>query len=105
MSSTKDNTQDNPLPTTSPPSPIFTNSTDRLLYDLLAKKSPMTRNELVQATGIARSTIYDALLRMILKKLVRTFSNKPTSPGRPKVYFEVIRYPPASPAPAITATM
>ena len=105
MSSTKDNTKDNPLSNRSLPSLSLTNSTDRLLYDLLADEGSMTRNEMVEETGIARSTIYDALLRMIIKKLVRKFSNKPTGPGRPKVYFAIIDNSPASPAPAITSTM
>ena len=88
MSSTKDNNQPNPVSSTNRPIPSFTNPTDDRIYRLLIEKGPMTRSTLMQATSIARSTIYDALLRMIIKGYIRKFSNEPTGPGRPKVYFQ-----------------
>ena len=64
----------------------LTNPTDRLVFDILTKHGRKIRGELVSETGIARSTLYDALNRLILKKLVFK-SSKPQGPGRPKVYF------------------
>ncbi len=64
------------------------NKTDRLVLEILANVGPKTRNELVSETSIARSTLYDSLLRLILKGYVSKSSEKPQGPGRPKVYFQ-----------------
>ena len=78
----------------------FKNPTDSLIFDLLLTEGPMTRGELVEATDIARSTIYDALLRMMIKKKVSKFKERIAGkPGSPKVYFKVKDTDNASPAP------
>ena len=68
----------------------LTNKTDSLVLDILSEKGPKTRNELVSDTTIARSTLYDSLLRLILKGYVSKFSETPQGPGRPKVFFQSI---------------
>ena len=67
----------------------ITNRTDLRVLEILNKHGPKIRGELVKETGIARSTLYDSLLRLMLKKLVYKFSEMPQGPGRPKVYFQV----------------
>ena len=68
----------------------LTNKTDSLVLDILSKVGPKTRNELVSETSIARSTLYDSLLRLILKGYVSKFSETPQGPGRPKVFFQSV---------------
>ncbi|MHA2074976.1 MAG: hypothetical protein ACW97X_10180 [Candidatus Hodarchaeales archaeon] len=38
---------------------------DRNVLKILEKEGPITRSKLVSLTGIARSTLYDSLLRLI----------------------------------------
>lgn len=61
------------------------------LLDLL-EDGPMVRDEMVKRLGIPRTTIYDALKRLIKKKHVRKynlcFDNMPR--GRPKVLFTLV---------------
>ena len=64
------------------------NDTDNIVLDVLGKQGPKTRAELVTITKIPRSTLYDSLLRLILKDKVIKYSEKPDGPGRPKVYFK-----------------
>ena len=47
----------------------------------------MTRTKLMKETGIARSTLYDALVRLMNKKLVYLYSEAAGYLGRPRVYF------------------
>ena len=68
----------------------ITNITDKRVYSLLSHKGPMTRNQLVNETGIPRSTLYDSLNRLKLMGLIEQFSKRVTGPGRPKIYFQVI---------------
>ena len=63
------------------------NETDDVVLSILQKQGPKTRAELVTITNIPRSTLYDSLLRLILKEKVIKYSEKPDGPGRPKVYF------------------
>lgn len=67
----------------------ITNQTDKKVLSTLFKKGSLTRDEMVKATGIARSTLYDSLTRLTLKGKVTKFSEKSTNPGRPKVYFRL----------------
>lgn len=81
----------------------LTNTIDIRVIRILATEGPMTRNQLVTKTGIARSTLYDSLLRLILKKYVSKYSERPQGPGRPKVFFQVYdSQPSGNPAPVQT---
>jgi hypothetical protein len=64
------------------------NPTDVRVLDVLIREGPLTRGQLVTKTNIARSTLYDSLLRLILKGRVNKFSERPQGPGRPKVFFQ-----------------
>ena len=66
------------------------NETDDVVLGILQKQGPKTRAELVSITNIPRSTLYDSLLRLILKEKVIKYSEKPDGPGRPKVYFRAL---------------
>ena len=63
------------------------NETDEIVLNILQKNGPKTRQELVNITSIPRSTLYDSLLRLILKEKVIKYSEKPDGPGSPKVFF------------------
>ena len=64
---------------------------DSKVYELLSQKGPTTRSQLSKLTGVARSTLYDSLLRLSLKGMVKKYSDSDhNSRGRPKVYFEAI---------------
>jgi predicted transcriptional regulator len=76
-------------PTQRPKSSIV-HELDRNLLKILKKEGPLTRTKLVRITGIARSTLYDSLLRLILKGYVIRFSEERRQRGRPKVYFKAI---------------
>ncbi|MFW9928304.1 MAG: helix-turn-helix domain-containing protein [Candidatus Thorarchaeota archaeon] len=55
----------------------------------LEEIGPVTRGKLVEKTGIPRSTLYDSLFRLMLKGLVKKYSDKNQNVrGRPQVYFE-----------------
>lgn len=64
--------------------------TDEYLYDLLIHNGPLTRGEIVKLTKLPRTTIYDHLIKLILKDRVIRFSKSGKKPGRPKVYFKAI---------------
>lgn len=64
------------------------NKTDETILHILKSTGDMTRNDLVEATGIPRSTLYDALLRLMLKGKVTKYSERINGPGRPKVFFK-----------------
>ncbi len=66
------------------------NPTDIRVLGILSKEGPLTRTQLVTKTNIARSTLFDSLLRLILKGLVTKFSERPQERGRPKVYFQTV---------------
>ena len=67
----------------------FTNDTDRIVLSALSEIQPTTRSELCKKTGIPRTTIYDALNRLILKKVVIKFSTPRKTKGRPKVFYQI----------------
>ena len=71
---------------------VIIHELDRKLFDILQKKGPITRSELVSITGNARSTIYDSLERLRVKGYVRSFSEKRRKKGRPKTYFTLKNY-------------
>ncbi|MFW9856397.1 MAG: helix-turn-helix domain-containing protein [Candidatus Thorarchaeota archaeon] len=61
---------------------------DRNIYAILRREGPLTRSNLVSLTGIARTTLYDSLLRLIVKGYVTRFSEERKERGRPKVFFQ-----------------
>ena len=63
---------------------------DREVLDILEREGPITRSKLVALTGIARSTLYDSLLRLILKGFVASFSEDRRHRGRPKVFYKAL---------------
>ena len=67
----------------------LTNETDRVVLGALSEIQPTTRTELCKKTGIPRTTIYDALNRLILKKVVIKFSTPRKTKGRPKVFYRI----------------
>ena len=69
---------------------MIVNKTDLTVLSVLIENQPATRMELCDKTGIPRTTIYDALTRLILKKIVIKYSNPSTSKGRPKVYYRAV---------------
>ncbi len=64
---------------------------DRNVLKILEKEGAITRSKLVSLTGIARSTLYDSLLRLILKGHIARFSEDRKQRGRPKVYYQVLQ--------------
>ncbi len=76
-------------PTTGTEKPAIVHELDRNVLEILRNKGPITRTKLVSITGIARSTLYDSLLRLILKGYVARFSEERRQRGRPKVYYKV----------------
>ncbi|MFX0209023.1 MAG: helix-turn-helix domain-containing protein, partial [Candidatus Hodarchaeota archaeon] len=76
-------------PTTGTEKPAIVHELDRNVLEILKNEGPITRARLVSITGIARSTLYDSLLRLILKGYVARFSEERRQRGRPKVYYKV----------------
>jgi predicted ArsR family transcriptional regulator len=58
------------------------------LLDVLKNNGPMTREEIITATGYPRTTIYDNLTA--LKPLVKKYSRPTNTRGRPIVLFNLI---------------
>ena len=69
---------------------IITNKTDLTIFNILRENQPATRMQLCDKTGIARTTIYDALTRLMVKKMVFKYSPPVTKKGRPKVFYRTI---------------
>jgi len=69
--------------------PAIVHELDRNVLEILKIEGPITRARLVSITGIARSTLYDSLLRLILKGYVARFSEERRQRGRPKIYYKV----------------
>ncbi|MHA1947369.1 MAG: helix-turn-helix domain-containing protein [Candidatus Hodarchaeales archaeon] len=69
---------------------MYLHELDREVLDILEKEGPITRSKLVSLTGIARSTLYDSLLRLILKGFVASFSEDRRHRGRPKVFYKAL---------------
>ncbi|MHA1977234.1 MAG: helix-turn-helix domain-containing protein [Candidatus Hodarchaeales archaeon] len=68
----------------------FTNQTDLKVFTALKEHQPATRMELCDKTGIARTTIYDALARLMVMKVVTKYSPPVSKKGRPKVFYRTI---------------
>ncbi len=72
------------------PKATIVHELDRNVLEILKREGPITRTKLVKLTGVARSTLYDSLLRLILKGHVFRYSEERKQRGRPKVYFKAI---------------
>jgi predicted ArsR family transcriptional regulator len=70
--------------------PSIVHELDRKIFNILKKQGPLTRSKLVSITGIARSTLYDCLLRLILKGYVVSFSEERRHRGRPRVFYKAL---------------
>jgi uncharacterized membrane protein len=81
-------TQSHVLPAQKPR--FWFNLTDKRIYELLEEKGPLTRPKLVELTGLPRTTIFDALTRLMIRRLVDKYSEERQSRGRRFVRFEVI---------------
>ena len=69
---------------------MIINKTDLRVLNALIENQPATRMDLCEKTGIPRTTIYDSLARLIIKKVVIKYSNPSISKGRPKIYYKVV---------------
>lgn len=55
------------------------------------RKGPMTRGDLVKETGFPRTTIFDAIKKLILAGDVRKYTNLTSNRrGRPHVLYEIV---------------
>ncbi|MHA1977237.1 MAG: hypothetical protein ACW98F_05580 [Candidatus Hodarchaeales archaeon] len=70
--------------------PSIVHELDQQVLDILEQQGPLTRGKLVSLTGIARSTLYDSLLRLILKGYVASYSEDRRHRGRPKVFYRAL---------------
>jgi uncharacterized membrane protein len=59
------------------------------LIDVLEKKGPLTRSDLVKSVDSPRTTVYDNLMRLSNQNLIRKFSRPTNSRGRPLVFFKL----------------
>lgn len=73
--------------------PPLNHDLDRIIFAVLQSEGPLTRAQLVRLIGAPRSTIYDSLRRLMLKRYVESFCEQRSSQGRPKTYFEAQFYP------------
>ena len=64
-------------------------SLERKLYAIL-QDIPKIRSQLVTATKVPRSTVYDTLVRMMNWGIVLKYVETPERAGRPCVYFAIV---------------
>ncbi len=68
----------------------ITNDLDHVIFQILVAYGPLTRPEMVQLTGIARSSIYDSLQRLIAKGFAVEYKEKRSYVGRPTTVFDAL---------------
>ncbi|WEU40958.1 MAG: hypothetical protein OdinLCB4_003360 [Candidatus Odinarchaeum yellowstonii] len=61
------------------------------IIELLEKHGPLTRNDMVEYTGLPRTTLYDALDKLILSGKIEKYVLKINKKGRPTVYYELVK--------------
>jgi hypothetical protein len=66
------------------------NDLDSVLFEILKSYGPLSRPELVELTGIARSSIYDSLRRLMVKGFVVQYSEQRSHTGRPTTVFDAL---------------
>lgn len=69
---------------------VIVHELDRDVYAILKREGPLTRSRLVSITDVARTTLYDCLLRLIVKGYVSRYSEQRKQRGRPKVFFQAM---------------
>jgi predicted transcriptional regulator len=60
------------------------------LIKTLEKNGALTRRELVKQLKRPRTTIYDNLVKLKKKELVKKYSRNNNKQGRPKVYWDLL---------------
>jgi chromosome segregation and condensation protein ScpB len=70
--------------------PTIVHRLDRRLLEILISYGPCTRTELVEVTGVARSSIYDSLRRLELKGLITNYADNIKNVGRPMTLFDAL---------------
>lgn len=65
------------------------NTVEGIVFGVLKKSGPVTRTMLVELTGLPRTTLYDALIRLRLKGYVQKYAEERNRRGRPKVYYQL----------------
>ena len=70
--------------------PIIVHRLDNKLLEILISYGPCTRSDLVEVTGVARSSIYDSLRRLEFKGVITKYSNRKGDTGRPTTLFDAL---------------
>ena len=63
--------------------------TQRQIIDLIETDGPQTRRQFVTKLGIARTTIYDNLVKLQKKNIVEKYSVNNGQRGRPLTYWKL----------------
>lgn len=63
------------------------NELQKKIVDLLEVKGPMTRADMVHQLQVARTTVYDTLVKLMNHNLVDKYPINNNKRGRPKVFF------------------
>lgn len=66
------------------------NDIKMILIDFLQTNGPMTRPELVELTGIPRTTLFDNLQQLIFAGSVRTYTRPQNGRGRPPTWYKLM---------------
>lgn len=59
------------------------------LLGIIRDRGPVTRTQLVQITGIPRTTLYDNLVQLLLDAKITKRSIPSKTQGRPRTFYEV----------------
>ncbi|MHA2272682.1 MAG: winged helix-turn-helix transcriptional regulator [Candidatus Hodarchaeales archaeon] len=65
------------------------NPRDRQVYHELEKNGPLCRQDLCKRTGLASSTIFDALTCLMIHGIVDRHTQSGRTAGRPRAFFEL----------------
>jgi predicted ArsR family transcriptional regulator len=68
---------------------VTENELQKKIVDLLESKGPMTRADLVHQLQVARTTIYDMLVKLMNRNVVDKHPVSTNKRGRPKVLFQI----------------
>ena len=66
---------------------------DQIVLDALMRISNATRSDLVKLCDLPRTTIYDALIRLIRFGVVERYFEERTKRGRPRTFYRVLIAP------------
>lgn len=62
-----------------------------IILELLGMQGPLTRDSIVELTGIPRTTLFDTLDKLILKGKIEKYTLKANRKGRPTVFYELVK--------------